>query len=129
MLNLCITVIFFCYRFFVTLSSLSSRVGGLSNQECMRLFDTHEQGRYVCSSHPDLVPALEMAENVGRRECETSFQNERWNCSGFSILKAPNITNKGTLMYVLTQDYILDQSNHAVHLHVSFIFAPIHVSV
>lgn len=79
----------------------------------------------MCSSHPDLVPALEMAENVGRRECESSFKAERWNCSGFSILKAPNITNKGRWMYVLAQD----RSIHALHICVPLIFAPIHVSV
>ena len=74
-------------------------VGGLSDREdCERLFDTPSQRAYVCLEHPDLVTALQIAEKVGRRECQSSFQSERWNCSGFSILKAPNITSMGKLV-------------------------------
>ena len=61
----------------------------------MELFDTYNQGVYVCRSHPDLVTALQIAEAMGRDECQRAFERERWNCSGFSILKAPNITNRG----------------------------------
>ena len=60
----------------------------------MELFDTPEQGRYVCSDHSDLVPALQLAERVGREECERAFKDAAWNCSGFSLLKAPNVTSR-----------------------------------
>lgn len=72
-------------------------VCGTSSQgDCnVNLFDTYDQGQYVCSNHPDLVIALEIAEVMGREECQRAFARERWNCSDFSILKAPNITNRG----------------------------------
>ena len=64
-------------------------------QDCLQLFDTPSQGVYVCREHIDLVVALQIAEEMGREECERAFQQERWNCSNFSILKAPNITKMG----------------------------------
>ena len=67
----------------------------ISQEECLGLFDVYDQGIYVCRDHPDLVAALRFAEIVAREECQEAFQTERWNCSSFSILKAPNITKKG----------------------------------
>lgn len=80
----------------VFLLVLFSRVNALSYHECVesRLFDTAAQGRYVCSTHSDLVPALQLAERVGREECEKAFKDDAWNCSGFSVLKAPNVTSR-----------------------------------
>ena len=73
---------------------LFSRVSALSYHECVELFDTPAQGRYVCSTHSDLVPALQLAEREGRKECERAFKDAAWNCSGFSLLKAPNVTSR-----------------------------------
>lgn len=77
------------------LALMCSRVSCLTTTECLALFDTPAQGAYVCSNRSDLVPALESAEKIAREVCETAFQNELWNCSGFSILKAPNICSTG----------------------------------
>ena len=66
-----------------------------SVENCLQLFDTPSQGVYVCREHIDLVVALQIAEEMGREECERAFQQERWNCSDFSILKAPNVTKMG----------------------------------
>ena len=68
---------------------------GHGEQNCLQLFDTYQQGVYVCQEHPDLVVALQIAEEMGREECQRAFEEERWNCSGFSILKAPNVTSMG----------------------------------
>ena len=83
------------FRSLVVVLWLCVGVCGVSNQECLGLFDTHAQGVYVCYSHRDLVPALQIAEELGRRECQEAFKMERWNCSNFSILKAPNVTKSG----------------------------------
>ena len=82
---------------------LGSSVGGgqdsssstTSTENCLRMFDTYSQGVYVCQQHSDLIVALEIAEELGREECQRAFHRERWNCSSFSILKAPNVTSPG----------------------------------
>ena len=66
-----------------------------SQEECLGLFDIYDQGVYVCHDHPDLVTALQIAEKMAREECQEAFHRERWNCSSFSLLNPPNITNRG----------------------------------
>ena len=88
---------------------LCSRVSGLNYTECMELFDTPQQARYVCSNHPDLLPALKLAEVEGRKECERAFKDATWNCSGFSILKAPNVTRRGKNLSGLTYGCIVSR--------------------
>ena len=83
----CRTVVVLVLLLSVSVPSTNSQAG------CdLDLFETYSQGQYVCSSHPDLVSALQTAEEMGRAECERAFEWERWNCSSFSILKTPNIT-------------------------------------
>jgi hypothetical protein len=67
-----------------------------SDESCLGLFESYDQGVYVCRSHPDLVVALQIAEEMGRVECQRAFAGERWNCSGFSLLRAPNVTSRVT---------------------------------
>lgn len=62
--------------------------------ECMNAFDTQAQAVLVCYNYPDLFAVLKFAEQVGRDECQKTFQGERWNCSTFGILKAPIVTKK-----------------------------------
>jgi hypothetical protein len=73
----------------------SSGAGG-GGQNCLQLFDTYSQGVYVCQHHSDLIVALQIAEELGREECQRAFERDIWNCSGFSILKAPNVTSLAT---------------------------------
>ena len=87
------------FRCLVVLVWLCVGVCGTSNQnDCFDLFETYDQGVYVCHEHPDLIPALHIAESMGRVQCQRAFEGERWNCSGFSILKSPNITSRGWYM-------------------------------
>jgi hypothetical protein len=67
-----------------------------STENCLQLFDTYSQGVYVCQHHSDLIVALQIAEELGREECQRAFERDIWNCSGFSILKAPNVTSLAT---------------------------------
>ena len=62
---------------------------------CRTIFDTSKQISYVCGRHRDLFPVLLMAERIAKEECENRFKNEVWNCSGFSLLKQPNISRRG----------------------------------
>ena len=84
----------------------SSGAGG-GGQNCLQLFDTYSQGVYVCQHHSDLIVALQIAEELGREECQRAFERDIWNCSGFSILKAPNVTSLGkkvrAAIYIHTQ--------------------------
>lgn len=64
--------------------------------ECMNAFDIHAQGVLVCKNYPDLYVVLKFAEQIGRDECQKTFQGSKWNCSTFSILKSFNIVKKGT---------------------------------
>ena len=64
--------------------------------ECQSAFDIQAQTVLVCNNYPDLYPVLKFAEQVGRDECQKTFQGSKWNCSSFSILKPPSIVRKGT---------------------------------
>ena len=85
-------LIFTC-RLSLALLLMCSQVRCISNAECSRMFNTQAQSLYVCGNHTDLVPALESAERIAREQCEKDFSKDRWNCSGFSLLKAPNISD------------------------------------
>lgn len=76
-----------------------------SPRMCRTIFDTSHQISYVCGRHRDLFPVLLMAERKAKLECERQFKNEFWNCSGFSLLKAPNISRSGK--YIQLFAYIL----------------------
>lgn len=68
-----------------------------SVHECVRALDTTAQRVYICgrNGHPDAFPLLKLAEQFAKNECEKAFKDERWNCSGFSLLQAPKITIEG----------------------------------
>lgn len=68
---------------------------------CRTIFDTTRQIDYVCGRHRDLFPVLLMAERIAKEECESRFKNEVWNCSGFSLLKQPNISRRGKFTHYL----------------------------
>lgn len=63
--------------------------------DCVTSFDSSNQIRYICVANPGLFPILKYAEQLGKKTCEEDFQNEHWNCSGFSLLRQPNITKGG----------------------------------
>ena len=69
--------------------------------QCKRSFDTAAQVSFVCRTHLDLFPILKFAEVVAREECERQFSKQEWNCTGFSLLKAPNVTRQGKIVYIL----------------------------
>lgn len=71
-----------------------------SPRMCRTIFDTSQQISYVCGRHRDLFPVLLMAERRAKLECERQFKNEFWNCSGFSLLKAPNISKSGKYLAI-----------------------------
>ena len=103
-----------------------SRPPGFNYRECREAFDNHHQWRYVCHSHPDLYPVLKFAEQIAKSECEKAFKNEKWNCSGFSILKAPKITQQGMSISILMLTYwarrlsILHWYKFDTQIHVSW---------
>ena len=63
--------------------------------ECTSSFDSVDQMLYICIEHQELFPILKYAEKLAKKTCEECFQNELWNCSGFSLLRQPNITKGG----------------------------------
>lgn len=63
--------------------------------ECKNDFDTIDQAIFVCIKHPQLYHVLKYAEALAKARCEEDFQHELWNCSGFSLLREPNITRGG----------------------------------
>jgi hypothetical protein len=50
----------------------------------------------MCYNTPNLLKALKEAERIGRTNCENLFKDEKWNCTGFSILTASNTTKYAT---------------------------------
>lgn len=68
----------------------------LNPNDCLEMFDTVNQVVYVCGNHPDLYPILMYAEQMAKIECEKQFKDELWNCSGYSLLKEPNVTRGGS---------------------------------
>ena len=89
------------------ISSTTTTTTTTTTENCLQLFDTYSQGVYVCQHHSDLIVALQIAEELGREECQRAFEREMWNCSSFSILRAPNVTSLGkkirTSIYIHTQ--------------------------
>ena len=65
--------------------------------ECFERLDNSDQVVYVCGKHPDMIPILMYAESLGKQTCESAFKDHLWNCSGFSILREPNVTKGGML--------------------------------
>lgn len=63
--------------------------------DCKNSFDSVAQKIYICAGHPELFPILKYAEEVAKKACELDFQHELWNCSGFSLLRQPNISKAG----------------------------------
>ena len=55
-------------------------------------FDTLDQAIYICCDNPRMVPLLKYEERIAKAECESRFKNELWNCSEFSLLETPKIT-------------------------------------
>ncbi len=63
--------------------------------DCYSRMDTGRQAAYICGGNQELLPLLLYAEQEGKEICEKTFQNELWNCTGFSILKEPRVTKGG----------------------------------
>ena len=84
---------------------------------CRTIFDTSQQISYVCGRHRDLFPVLLMAERRAKLECERQFKNEFWNCSGFSLLKAPNISRSGKYLGICMHGSLVG-SHHCVDRNV-----------
>ena len=63
--------------------------------DCRNRMDNGKQTSYICLDNPDMLPILLYAERLGKETCEKTFQNNLWNCSGFSLLKEPKVTQKG----------------------------------
>ncbi len=63
--------------------------------DCYHRMDTGPQAAYICGGNQELLPLLLYAEQEGKEICEKTFQDELWNCTGFSILKEPKITKGG----------------------------------
>jgi hypothetical protein len=63
--------------------------------DCYRSFDSPDQRNYICLEHEELFAILRYAERIGTTTCEENFQHEHWNCSGFSLLRQPNVTKGG----------------------------------
>lgn len=80
--------------------SPASEAAQLNPRECLAMFDTIAQARYVCTK-PKLVPLLQNAESLAKRECEAKFATNVWNCSEFSLLKQPKLNQGCELVFLL----------------------------
>ena len=69
--------------------------GSFNYLDCRRRMDNGKQTSYICHDNPDMLPLLLYAERLGKETCEETFQNNLWNCSGFSLLKEPKVTQRG----------------------------------
>uniref|UniRef100_A0A175C231 Protein Wnt n=1 Tax=Halisarca dujardinii TaxID=2583056 RepID=A0A175C231_HALDU len=61
---------------------------GAAIAKCQDVYDLTYSQRQFCRVNRELLPIIEKAEASAMRECQFLFKSNRWNCSGFGVLRS-----------------------------------------